>query len=139
MRPQRIRGGHMADVTVKGGVVVTGTGRQRADLGIRGGGIETVRPDLAAVGTTIDASGLLVLPGMVDTHVHLMDPGSTEREDFPTGTAAAAARGVTSIIEHSHAHPVVSVEGLDEKVSYLAGRSNVDFGLAAHVWPGRAQ
>ena len=127
----------MADVTVKGGVVVTGTGRQRADLGIRGGAIETVRPDLAAVGTTIDASGLLVLPGMVDTHVHLMDPGPTEREDFPTGTAAAAARGVTTIVEHTHAHPIRRVDDLMEKRRYLAGRSHVDFGLAAHVWPDR--
>src|SRR3970040_1492157 len=130
MRPQRIRGGHMADVTVKGGVVVTGMGRQRGARGIRNGPIETVRPDLAAVGTTIDASGLLVLPGMVDTHVHLMDPGPTEREDFPTGTRAAAARGVTTIVEHTHAHPLRRPQDLAEKQSHLDGRSNVDFGVA---------
>ena len=46
------------------------------------------------------------MPGMVDTHVHLMDPSATEREDFPTGTAAAAIAGVTTIIEHAHGGPV---------------------------------
>ena len=127
----------MADVTVKGGTVVTGAGRQRADVGISNGRIVTVAPDLPAVGTTIDASGLLVLPGMVDTHVHLMDPGPTDREDFPTGSAAAAARGVTTIVEHTHAHPIRQAEDLVEKQRYLAGRSHVDFGLAAHVWPDR--
>lgn len=49
----------MADLTVKGGVMVTGTGRQRADLGIRDGAVETVRPDLADVGppSTLPAVG----------------------------------------------------------------------------------
>jgi dihydroorotase (multifunctional complex type) len=94
-----------------------------------GGAVEAER--------TIDAGGLLVMPGMVDTHVHLMDPGPTEREDFPTGTAAAAARGVTTIVEHTHAHPVRDRKELAEKATYLRGRSNVSFGLAAHVWPDR--
>lgn len=75
------------------------------------------------------------MPGMVDTHVHLMDPGDTEREDFIHGTSAAAARGVTTIIEHTHSHPIRSVKDLDDKIGHLAGRANVDFGLAAHVWP----
>jgi len=127
----------MTNVTVKGGTVVTGRGRQRIDLGIRDGSIAAMEPDLAVVGNVIDASGLLVLPGMVDTHVHLMDPGPTEREDFPTGSAAAAARGVTTLIEHTHAHPIRQAEDLIEKQRYLAGRSHVDFGLAAHVWPDR--
>ena len=94
-------------------------------------------PDLPIVGNVVDASGLLVLPGMVDTHVHLMDPGPTEREDFPTGTGAAAARGVTTIVEHTHAHPIRQADELSEKHRYLSGRSHVDFGLAAHVWPDR--
>jgi dihydroorotase-like cyclic amidohydrolase len=67
-----------------------------------------------------------------------MDPGSPEREDFPTGTSAAAASGVTTIVEHSHGTPVRNVADLRDKVAYLADRSNVDFGLAAHGWPGAA-
>jgi dihydroorotase (multifunctional complex type) len=76
----------------------------------------------------------MVMPGMVDTHVHLMDPGDTSREDFPTGTAAAAANGVTTIIEHTHGHPVRTVLDLNEKLAHVGSRSRVDFGLAAHVW-----
>jgi dihydroorotase len=124
----------MPELVVKGGLVVSPEGRHRADLAISGGRVVAVG-DLEVAGTAIDASGLLVLPGMVDTHVHLMDPGPTEREDFPTGTRAAAARGVTTIVEHTHAHPLRRPKDLAEKRSHLDGRSNVDFGLAAHLWP----
>ena len=109
-------------------------GRHRADLAVSGGQVVAVG-DLETAGTVIDASGLLVLPGMVDTHVHLMDPGPTEREDFPTGSRAAAARGVTTMVEHTHAHPLRRPQDLAEKRSHLEGRANVDFGLAAHLWP----
>ncbi len=125
--------------TIKGGTVVGPNGLGVADVAIRGGQIQIVGPELEPVGEVIDASGLLVLPGMVDSHVHLMDPGPTEREDFPTGTRAAAAHGVTTIIEHTHAHPIRSVADLNDKVAYLAGRSNVDFALAAHTWPDRIE
>lgn len=128
-----------ADLAIVGGTVVTGTGAIRADVVSHRGRISGVTPEGGGAGadTTIDAGGLLVMPGMVDTHVHLMDPGPTEREDFPTGTAAAASRGVTTIVEHTHAHPVRDRDELVEKVAYLRGRSNVSFGLAAHVWPDR--
>lgn len=127
-----------ADVAIVGGTAVTGATFTRADVVVRDGRIAgIVEPRSAVAGTTIDADGLLVLPGFVDTHVHLMDPGPTEREDFPTGTAAAAARGVTTIVEHTHAHPIRDRRDLTEKVSYLRGRSHVSFGLAAHVWPDR--
>ena len=85
----------------------------------------------------IDATGLLVMPGMVDAHVHLMDPAALEREDFPTGTAAAARAGVTTIIEHTHGGPVRDSADLAEKRSYLRDRSRIDFALAAHAWPDR--
>jgi len=124
----------MMHITIKGGTLVTATEERRTDLVIEGGRVAHVG-DAEPSGEVVDASGLLVLPGMVDTHVHLMDPGPTEREDFPAGTRAAAVRGVTTIVEHTHAHPVRTVDDLREKSSYLEGRSNVDFGLAAHVWP----
>ena len=128
-----------ADLAIVGGTVVTGTSAGRADVVVHQGRIAEVVPGGGEVGAdrTIDAGDLLVMPGMVDTHVHLMDPGPTEREDFPTGTAAAAARGVTTIVEHTHAHPVRDRKELADKVAYLRGRSNVSFGLAAHVWPDR--
>jgi dihydroorotase len=122
------------DLTVKGGLLVLPGGARIGDLGISNGQIAAVG-DLPASGEVVDAGGLIVLPGMVDTHVHLMDPGATEREDFPTGTGAASARGVTTIVEHTHAWPVRTPENLREKVRHLDGRSNVDYALAAHLWP----
>jgi dihydroorotase (multifunctional complex type) len=127
-----------ADLLIAGGTVVTPEGRRRANLAVEGGVIRYIGPDRPTARETVDAAGLLLLPGGVDTHVHLMDPGSTEREDFPTGTSAAAASGVTTIIEHSHGQPVRTTEDLRGKLAHLESRANVDFGLAAHAWPGHA-
>jgi dihydroorotase (multifunctional complex type) len=84
---------------------------------------------------TIDAEGLVTLPGMVDQHVHFMDPGDTTREDFIHGSGAAAVGGVTTVVEHTHSNPVLTAEDLREKREYLKDRSLVDFGLMAHVFP----
>jgi dihydroorotase (multifunctional complex type) len=125
------------DLAVRGATIVTSAGLRRGDIGAAGGRIVQIGSVGDAV-REVDASGLYVLAGGVDTHVHLMDPGEPEREDFPTGTAAAAAAGVTTIIEHSHGRPVRTPRDLAEKVSYLDGRSLVDFGLAAHAWVGES-
>jgi dihydroorotase (multifunctional complex type) len=125
------------ELLIAGGTVVTPQGRRRANVAVREGRISYIGPDMPSAAQTVDASGLLVLPGGVDTHVHLMDPGSPDREDFPTGTSAAAASGTTTIIEHSHGEPVRTVDDLRAKRGYLKDRSNVDYGLAAHAWPGQ--
>jgi dihydroorotase (multifunctional complex type) len=97
-------------------------------------------PDRAADATeVIDARGCFVLPGMVDTHVHFMEPGDPSREDFLTGTTAAALQGVTTVVEHTHGWPVNTSTRLREKREHLAGRARVDFGLAAHVWPDQME
>ena len=127
-----------ADLVIAGGTVVSPTARRRLNVAVTDGVVTYVGPGRPGARETVDASGLLVMPGGVDTHVHLMDPGSTEREDFPTGTSAAAASGVTTVVEHSHGTPVRSVEDLRGKLDHLQERANVDFGLAAHAWPGRA-
>ncbi len=127
----------MTTTTVTGGTVVSSTGSRRTDLLLRDGRVEAVGDGLPPGERTIDATDLLIFPGGVDTHVHLMEPGDLSREDYPSGTAAAAARGVTTIIEHTHGHPIREVEDLHEKKSHLVGRSNVDYALAAHTWPDR--
>jgi dihydroorotase (multifunctional complex type) len=78
----------------------------------------------------IDAHGLYILPGAIDGHVHMMDPGYTEREDFITGTRAAARGGVTTVIDHHRTEPqVFGAKELLGKKEYLKTRSIVDFGL----------
>ena len=127
-----------ADLVIAGGTVVSPSGRRRLNVAVTDGVVTYVGTDRPSAGETVDAADLLVMPGGVDTHVHLMDPGSPEREDFPTGTSAAAASGVTTIVEHSHGRPVRTVEDLRGKLDHLRDRANVDFGLAAHAWPGQA-
>ncbi|WP_284299257.1 amidohydrolase family protein [Homoserinibacter gongjuensis] len=127
----------MFDLGIEGGTLVTGAGRMPAHLYVSGGRIAAVSAERLEARERVDASGLLVMPGMIDTHVHLMDPGDETREDFPSGTAAAARAGVTTIIEHTHSGAVREVADLQAKVAHLADRSRVDFGLAAHAFPDR--
>jgi dihydroorotase len=125
------------DLAIEGGEVVTPQFRRRLNVHVTEGKVVAVTPERQPARESVDASGLLVMPGMVDAHVHFMDPGDPSREDFPTGTAAAARAGVTSVVEHTHAAPVVSAKDLAEKREYLRRRSRVDFALAAHAWPDR--
>lgn len=125
------------DIAFRGATVVTPRGRHRRDVHVLDGRIVDTSGVVPAAKQTIEADGLLLMPGMVDTHVHLMDPGPTEREDFPTGTHAAAVRGVTTIIEHTHGHPIREPEDLAAKRQHLRDRAHVDYALAAHAWVDR--
>jgi len=116
--------------------IVTPEGRYRGTIAVADGRIAAILDEPSGnADRTIDADGLLALPGMVDQHVHFMDPGDTEREDFVRGSSAAAVGGVTTVVEHTHSNPVLTADDLKEKREYLAGRSVVDFGLTAHVFP----
>ena len=78
----------------------------------------------------IDATGKVVLPGMIDMHVHLRDPGFPEREDFESGTRAAAAGGVTTVIDMPNTVPAtVTLEAFNQKKAIADGKSLVDFGF----------
>lgn len=123
------------DLAIRGGQVVTPAGLFRADVYVHEGQIVGLGHLGLSAQDVIDAGGLIALPGVVDSHVHFMDPGAPEREDFPTGSAAAAIGGATTVIEHTHAHPVVDRQTLRDKMEYLRTRSVVDFGLGAHVVP----
>jgi dihydroorotase (multifunctional complex type) len=125
------------DLAISGATIVTPRGRRRASMYIEGERIAGISGEHYDARQTVDATGLYVLPGMVDGHVHFQDPGDTTREDFITGTSAAAVGGVTTVIEHTHSHPVRTVEFLREKINHLSSRSLIDFGLAAHAWPSQ--
>src|SRR5262245_22069104 len=94
------------DLLLKGGTVVNHDGRAERDIGIRDGRIRALG-DLSgtAAGETIDAKGLTILPGVIDTQVHFREPGLTHKEDLETGSRAAVMGGVTAVFEMPNTQP----------------------------------
>lgn len=119
------------DFVVTGATVVAHDGRRRHDIAVRDGRILAVGDGLATDGVpTVDAAGLLVLPGLVDMHVHLREPGMTEKEDFASGTRAAAAGGVTTVVDMPNTKPpVATAERYRHKLELVRDKAYVDFGL----------
>jgi dihydroorotase len=94
------------------------------------GVITRVETRLESSGDTFDASGKYVLPGAVDVHVHSRDPGFPEKEDFGSLTAAAAAGGVTVVLDMPNTVPAVENAGvLESKAALARSKALVDFGL----------
>ncbi|CDX29111.1 Amidohydrolase [Mesorhizobium plurifarium] len=126
----------MFDTLVRGGTVVNADGLSRGDIGIAAGKVAAIiAPDEAAEArTVVDASGCFVLPGLVDAHVHLRDPGLTHKEDFSSGTHAAALGGVTTVLDMPTDEPwTATAEQLADKMATAEGRIHVDVGLQAVV------
>ena len=73
---------------------------------------------------------MLTLPGLIDTHVHLREPGATQKEDFATGTKAAIAGGYTTVLDMpNNPEPTISPQALDKKISLATGRIYCDVGF----------
>jgi len=118
-----------ADILLRGGTAVTSDGQFRADFAIRDGRIAAVTDGLAPQAhETMDVSGKYVLPGLIDTHVHIRSPGHDEREDFASGTRAAAAGGITVVLEHPISMPAVnSAEILTRRWEKCRNDAYVDY------------
>jgi allantoinase len=126
------------DTIIEGGTVVRADESFDATVAIDDGRVSALLDPGrdADADRVVDATGRHVLPGGVDPHVHMMDPGDTDREDFPTGTGAAAAGGITTVGEHHRTDPtVLSADVLTDKRDYLRDRARVDFGLLAGGHP----
>ncbi|MDA8232151.1 MAG: dihydroorotase [Magnetospirillum sp.] len=116
------------DLILRGGTAVTPAGTQRTDIGCRAGRIAALG-DLgtASAAEAIDAHGLTILPGVIDTQVHFREPGLEHKEDLATGTAAAALGGVTAVFEMPNTKPsTTTAEALADKVTRAKGRAWVD-------------
>jgi len=113
-----------------------------ADIGVADGRISAVGPQLEGGGREeIDAQGLLVLPGVVDAHVHLNDPGRADWEGFDTGTRALAAGGTTTAIDMplNASPPTVDAAAFDAKVAAAAGRLQTDVALWGGLVAGNVE
>jgi allantoinase len=123
---------------IRGGTVVTARGVEKADIAIAGEHITAVGPNLPHDGEEIDASGMHVFPGGIDSHVHFNEPGRTEWEDIAHGSAALAAGGYTSFIDMplNNLPVTTDVEAFDLKLDAMKRSSIVDFGLWGGLVPG---
>lgn len=123
-------------MVIKNGAVYTGGRFQQADIIVNGGVITDILApgqELPGAQTVYDAQGKHVLPGLIDTHVHMREPGFTHKEDITTATMAAAAGGVTLAVDMPNVKPSTnSPELLREHKELAASKSLVDF----NHWPG---
>jgi allantoinase len=131
------------DLVVRARRAVVGGTLRPCSVGVRAGRIVAVEayeaaPDAADV--TDLAADEVLLPGLVDTHVHVNEPGRTEWEGFATATAAAAAGGVTTIIDMplNSIPPTCDVAALEVKRKAAEGRCQVDVGFWGGAIPGNA-
>jgi dihydropyrimidinase len=145
------RGGRLSgspDLVVRGGTVVVAGGSQRADVGVRGGVIEAIEPDLsgpaAGADRVIDATGMLLLPGAVDVHTHTRVAVDDAPDRFFQDSVAAAFGGTTTFLAFNNpgtgstpAGERSLLTGLREWRAATDGDSAIDHGLALAI-SGRA-
>ncbi|SOD02194.1 allantoinase [bacterium JGI 053] len=122
--------------------MVTPEGVRDAAVWIRGGYIAAVRAfgDVPAGVPVVECGDEVLMPGLVDTHVHVNEPGRADWEGWETATRAAAAGGVTSIVEMplNSIPAVTDAAALHAKVASTAGKLHVDTGFWGGVVPGNA-
>ena len=125
------------DLLIRGGTVVLPTGRKSADIAVTDGVITAIGSEVRAGAEVIDARNLIVLPGVVDAHVHFNEPGRADWEGWEAGTRGAAAGGVTTVLEmplNSHP-PTTTVAAFDAKCEVASRKAYVDFGLWGGMVP----
>ena len=121
----------MIDLTIKNGKIFVGE-LFHGGIGIDQGKIVAICKDSALPPSDkqIDAKGMVVIPGAVDVDCHLREPGATHKEDFLTGTSAAAAGGVTTVLDMpNNIPPITTVERLKEKEEMVKNKAVVDYGF----------
>jgi allantoinase len=127
------------DVVIRGATVVGAGEERRLDVGVADGLIAALGPELPGpVTEEIDAVGLHLLPGVLDAHVHMNEPGRADWEGFENGTRALAAGGATAAIDMplNSQPPTVSGAAFDEKRHCLERSALVDVALWGGLVPG---
>lgn len=118
------------DLVVAGGTVLLPWGAVAADIGVRGGRIAAIGAGLQPTVATLDAQHLHVLPGLIDPHVHLREPGDAAVESIATGTRAALLGGIATVFDMPNTTPpVTDAEMLAGKQAHVPQVSHCDFGI----------
>ncbi|NMN58448.1 dihydroorotase [Xanthobacter sp. SG618] len=117
------------DLLLKGGAVATPAGIAVADIGVTGGRIRAIGDlSAASAGEVVDATGLHILPGVIDTQVHFREPGLEQKEDLETGSRAAVMGGVTGVFEMPNTIPqTTNPSALEDKIARATARMHCDF------------
>lgn len=129
------------DLIIRNGRIVTESKVIRGDIAVQGEKIVEIvskfHPSVSAK-VELDATGLHVLPGLIDTHVHLNEPGRTEWEGFASGTRSLAAGGVTTFFDMplNSNPPTTTIRGLSLKREAAEKHSMLDYGLFGGLVPG---
>ncbi|OCW86999.1 allantoinase [Nocardia farcinica] len=129
------------DLVVRGEQTLTTAGIVAREIGIRDGRIVAIEPlgsGLTGAEVIELADDQVMIPGLVDTHVHVNEPGRTEWEGFDSATRAAAAGGVTTLIDMplNSIPPTVNVDALREKRAAAQGKTHIDVGFWGGAIPG---
>ncbi len=121
-----------ADLVIHGGQIVSPDAIISASIAIKNGEILAIgaADAMPPAHDTLDATGLHILPGAIDVHVHFRDPGYPQKEDFASGTAAAAFGGVTTVFDMPNTIPTIAdKETLAEKHAIASTKAYVDYGF----------
>jgi len=130
------------DLIIKGGNVVFRDEVKKVDIAVKEGKISAIAEKIDAdAAQVVDATGQYVMPGMIDTHVHICEPGRTEWEGFLTGTKALAAGGTTTYVDMPlNALPATTTKkALEQKLNAAAGKNYVDYALYGGLIPGNLE
>lgn len=125
------------DLLLRGGTVAGPTGMAEADIGVRGGRIESIGAlSGAAAAEVFDAKGLHVLPGVIDTQVHFREPGNEHKEDLQSGSRAAVMGGVTAVFEMPNTYPPTTTrQAIEDKLARAKGRMHCDHAFYVGATP----
>ena len=128
------------DLIIRSRRVLLAGALRPASIRIRSGRIAEISDGAAPLGADaeVDAADAVVMPGLVDTHVHVNEPGRTEWEGFESATRAAAAGGITTLLDMplNSVPPTTTRAALADKIEHAAGRCRVDVGFWGGVVPG---
>lgn len=116
------------DLIIRNGAVFTPSGLAETDIGVRDGRIAAFGvPSGTDAAEVVDAAGLHVLPGAIDTQVHFREPGNEHKEDLETGTRAAVLGGITAVFEMPNTNPTTTTaEAIADKLARADGRAWCD-------------
>ena len=129
------------DLVICGATVISSSGSELVDVAVSNGKIEGIG-DFAKVDAAeiVDASGLFLMPGAIDTQVHFREPGLTQKEDIASGSLAAICGGVTGFLEMPNTKPeTTNPFALADKISRATGRSWSNFGFFVGASPTNAE